>query len=375
MRQQPVAEVVAGQRPTPQGAQGVDGPTVEWAFSPAISPAIREFHLNVNRISVIIPLWNGEKLLGSLLDSLALQTLAPAEILVVDNGSTDGAAALALRRGARVISMGYNAGFAAAVNRGIAEVSGEWTAVLNTDVTLAPDYFERLTAHGAWFATGRILQQHDPTRLDATFDLLSRAATSWRAGYGGPYGPAFQQARAIWSAPWTAVLFRTEIFRRVGMLEASFESYLEDVDFGLRSAALGFTGEYVAEAVAWHVGSASLGRWHPEVVRRTARNQVFLLARHYPQRLLLRWFWPILAGQLLWGLVALRHGAGLAWGRGKIEGLWRFRKLRARSHPLPPQLLQDVIRPQERLLRELQPAVGANLYWRLYFLLTASGAE
>ena len=331
--------------------------------------------MSTARISVVIPLWNREQLLDSLLDSLSRQTLPPAEILVVDNGSDDGAPALARRRGARVIPMGYNAGFAAAVNRGIAEVSGEWTAVLNTDVTLAPDYFEKLAARGAWFATGRILQQQDPTRLDATFDLLSRAATSWRAGHGGPYGPAFQQSRAISSAPWTAVLFRTEIFHRVGILEASFESYLEDVDFGLRAAALGFTGEYVPAAVAYHVGSASLGRWHAEVVRRTARNQIFLLARHYPRRLLLRWLWPILAGQLLWGLVALRHGAGLAWCRGKIEGLWRFRALRARSQPLAPQLLANVIRLQERLLRELQPAAGGNLYWRLYFLLTGSAAK
>ncbi|MGP8243825.1 MAG: glycosyltransferase family 2 protein [Bryobacteraceae bacterium] len=331
--------------------------------------------MSATRISAIVPLWNGEQLLESLLDSLACQTVPPAEILVVDNSSADGGPALAQRRGARVIPMGYNAGFAAAVNRGIAEVSTEFTAVLNTDVTLDPDYFEKLAARGAWFATGRILKQQDPARLDATFDLLSRAATSWRAGNGLPYDSAFQQARAISSAPWTAALFRTEIFSRVGMLDTSFESYLEDVDFGLRAAALGLTGEYVPEAVAYHVGSASLGRWHHAVVRRIARNQVFLLARHYPRRLLLRWLWPILAGQSLWGLVALRHGAGLAWCRGKLEGLWRFRALRARSQPLPPQVLGDVIRPQERLLRLLQPAAGRDLYWRLYFLLTGSGAE
>ena len=328
-----------------------------------------------SRITAVIPLWNGEKLIGSLLDSLACQTLPAAETLMLDNGSTDGGPALALRRGARVISMGSNAGFAAAVNRGIAEASGDWIAVLNTDVTLAPDYFEKLAARGAWFATGRVLQKGDPSRLDATFDLLSRAATAWRAGYGALYDPAFQQARAISSAPWTAALFRAEIFRRVGLLETSFESYLEDVDFGLRSAALGLTGEYVPEAVAYHVGSASLGRWHAGVVRRIARNQVFLLARHYPRRLLFAWFWPILAGQLLWGLVALRHRAGLAWCRGKIEGLWRFRAVRARSQPLPPQILADIIRPQERLIRQLQPAAGRSFYWRLYFLLTGTEAE
>jgi GT2 family glycosyltransferase len=331
--------------------------------------------MTATRITVIVPLWNGKDLLECLLDSLSRQTLAPAEILVVDNGSTDGGPELACNRGARVISMGHNAGFAAAVNRGIAEVSTEWTAVLNTDVTLAPDYFEKLAARGAWFATGKIFQRHDPTRLDATFDLVSRAATAWRAGNGQPDGAAFQQSRAISSAPWTAALFRTEIFRRVGTLETGFDSYLEDVDFGLRAAVLDIAGEYVPEAVAWHVGSASLGRWHEGVVRRIARNQVFLLARHYPRRLLLRWLWRIVVGQLLWGLVALRHGAGLAWCRGKIEGLRRFRALRAGLRPIPPEILEAVLVSQERLLRQLQPAAGGDLYWRLYFLLTGSGAE
>ena len=331
--------------------------------------------MSAARITAIIPLWIGAQLLGSLLDSLSRQSLAPAEILVVDNGSTDGGPALARHRGARVIPMGHNAGFAAAVNRGIAEVSTEWTAVLNTDVTLAPDYLEKLAARGAWFATGRILQREDPTCLDGTFDLLCRAATSWRAGHGQPCDAAFEQARAISSAPWTAVLFRTEIFSRVGRLEVGFESYLEDVDFGLRSAALGLAGEYVPEAVAYHVGSASLGRWHAAVVRRIARNQVFLLARHYPAGLLLRWLWPILAGQLLWGLVAWRHGTGLAWCRGKSQGLWHFFALRRNSQPLPPEILKHVIQPQERLLRLLQPASGRDSYWRLYFLLTGGGAD
>src|ERR1019366_6814842 len=77
------------------------------------------------------------------------QTETAAELLVVDNGSTDGAPELARQRGARVIPMGRNAGFAAAVNRGIGESRGEWIAVLNSDVELAPDYFARLLAGSA----------------------------------------------------------------------------------------------------------------------------------------------------------------------------------------------------------------------------------
>src|SRR5436305_12505065 len=107
-------------------------------------------------ISAIVPVWNSRDLLARLLDSLDRQTLRAAEVLAIDNGSTDGAPDLARDRGARVIAMGRNAGFAAAVNRGIREARGEWLAILNSDVELAPEYFERLAAAGAPFATGKI---------------------------------------------------------------------------------------------------------------------------------------------------------------------------------------------------------------------------
>src|SRR5690242_3267923 len=109
-------------------------------------------------ISAIVPVWNGRDLLERLMRSLDAQTLRADELLVVDNGSDDGAPELARQAGARVIAMGRNAGFAAAVNRGIRESRGEWVAVLNSDVELAPDYFEKLAAADGWFATGKILR-------------------------------------------------------------------------------------------------------------------------------------------------------------------------------------------------------------------------
>jgi GT2 family glycosyltransferase len=124
-------------------------------------------------ISAIVPVWNGRELLGRLLDTVEAQTQPAAELLVVDNGSTDGAPELARGRGARVIAMGRNAGFAAAVNRGIAESRGDWVAVLNSDVELGSDYFEALVDTGAWFATGRILKAGMPRR-----DRLARRQRS-----------------------------------------------------------------------------------------------------------------------------------------------------------------------------------------------------
>ncbi len=319
-------------------------------------------------LAVVVPVWNGRDWLALLLASLARQTLAAAEVIVVDNGSTDGAPELARERGARVIPMGSNAGFAAAVNRGIRASHCDWIAVMNSDVELAPDYLEKLAAADAWFATGKLLTP-GADRIDGTFDAICRGGTSWRVGSGREDGPLFSERQTIASAPWTAALFRAEIFQRVGVLEERFESYLEDVDFGLRCGALGIAGVYEPAAVARHKGSAALGRWHPETVRRIARNQVFLLARHYPSSLLARWMRPILTAHLLWGGIALRHGAGLAWARGAAQGLTGFSRIRKNGVRIDEKTLHDLLQSQERVIRQVQASSGYDAYWRWYFRL------
>ena len=84
-------------------------------------------------VAVVIPNWNGARWLDDCLDSVLAQTAAPAEILVVDNGSTDGSADLAVQRpGVRVLALGRNAGFAVAANRGFAALSPDVEAVVVT---------------------------------------------------------------------------------------------------------------------------------------------------------------------------------------------------------------------------------------------------
>ena len=145
-------------------------------------------------ISAIVPVWNGRDLLARLLATLEAQTRPAAELLIVDNGSTDGAPDMARARGARVIAMGRNAGFAAAVNRGIREAGQPLVAILNSDVELAPDYLEKLAAVDAPFATGKILSPSG--LLDGTFDLTCRGATTWRCGAGLRGRSALRSSRA-----------------------------------------------------------------------------------------------------------------------------------------------------------------------------------
>ena len=250
---------------------------------------------------------------------------ARRELLVVDNGSTDGAPEMAKARGARVIPMGRNAGFSAAVNRGIRESNGEWIAVLNNDVELAPDYFEALLRADAWFATGKILAAAPRDRIDGTFDAVCRGGTAWRVGSGRSDGPLFSDRDASRSAPWTACpVSRRNIRAASACLEESFESYLEDVDFGLRCAARGFDGVYEPAASLGIRAARRLGAGIRRPCGASRAISFFCLRGIIPRHCSRRWIWPIFVAQMLWGAVACRHGAGFAWLRGKSAGLARI---------------------------------------------------
>jgi len=310
------------------------------------------------RAAAVIPVHNRSNLLDRLLGTLRAQTTPFHHIVVVDNGSTDGAAELAEANGCEVIRLRANTGFASAVNRGWRQTDAPWVAVLNSDVELDPRWLERLLCAGADFATGTIFDAAHRTIIDGTYDLVSRAGCAWRAGHGEQ--TTNLRTVAIQAAPGTACLFRRDLLEQLGGYDESFGSYLEDVDLGLRCLERGISGVFVPDAIAFHHGSATLGRWHPEVVRLISRNQLLLLARHYDRDLIRHWLWPIVAGQLLWGLVAARHGSFAAWFRGKREALANFHP---QGHPSPQ--LRDFLLRSETEIRQR----STDSYWRWYFRL------
>jgi GT2 family glycosyltransferase len=321
------------------------------------------------RVSAVIPHWNRRDLLQELLASLALQTRAFDEILVVDNGSTDDSVAFAQSQGARVIALGHNMGFAKAVNRGVAEATGDWVAILNNDVMLAADWLAIMleSAKNHSFATGKILDATNPAIIDGAFDELAFSACACRCGSGKADHPVWDQPREIRIAPMTAALFQKNLLCELGGLDERFGSYLEDVDFGLRCALAGRPGIYEPRALARHRGSATLGKWKNDTVFHIARNQVLLAKKHlHGQR-----YWNILVGQLLWGLLAVKNGCGLAFLKGKLAGLRDARGYKLEHHNEASRYrLHAILQTSEESILALGRETGLDQYWRYYFWLS-----
>lgn len=323
------------------------------------------------RVSAVIPTWNRADLVRSVLNNLRSQTRAPDEVIVADNGSIDSTEAVVREFGAVCVRFDSNRGFAAAVNEGVRQATGDWVLILNNDVILDPDWLERIleaTLTGDYaFAMGKLFQSGEVNQLDGSWDLISRGGYAWRCGYERLDGPVWAARREVALAPMTAALFHRDVFQTVGYLETRFESYYEDVDFGIRCALAGLKGVYEPAARAVHMGKTTYGKSAARVYFLSARNQVLLLAKHYPHATLRRFWWPVLVGQTLSLLAAARQGHPLAALRGKWHAMRQWSAFR--SGLRPARQIEAIAAASEREILSLQKILGFDIYWRLYFSL------
>jgi GT2 family glycosyltransferase len=326
----------------------------------------------MSSVSAIIPTWNRADLLKSILTNLRSQSRVPDQIIVIDNGSNDESQIVAREFDVDLVVFPENRGFAVAVNEGIHHAIGDWILIVNNDVVLEPEWLQRLIASAerehALFAVGKLLRPFKASELDGSWDLVSRAAYAWRCGYGKRDGAVWSTPRRISFAPMTAAVFRRDVFQQIGTLETRFESYYEDVDFGVRCALAGLEGIYEPAAVALHMSKTTLGRSAARVYYLTARNQIFILAKYYSNRTLLRFAWPILAGQVLALFAAAKQRNFFAALRGKWDGLRRWIEFRHSATSLA-SLVEQTFHESEKEIYRLQRETGFDIYWRLYFSL------
>ncbi len=288
-------------------------------------------------VAVVVPSWNSAELLARCLGSLSDQGVG-IELLVVDNGSTDGSLAYLQREGVPHVSLPTNTGFAAAVNLGVSRVAAAAVLVLNADTALEPgclggllDALEADEALGG--VQPRLLQLEegagalpDPAtaRLYSAGMALAADGRAFETGAGEPQADRYLQPREVFGVCGAACLLRRQLFAELDGYDESYFAFYEDVDLNLRARIAGWRFAYVPEAVVWHVGNASWqaeaprpGAWNARLV---ARNRIATQAKFVPARALPR----ILAVELAALARAARQRRFRATLRGKLEGLRRL---------------------------------------------------
>lgn len=239
-------------------------------------------------VTIVIPNYNGKQLLENCIETLKNQTFRDFEVLVVDNGSTDGskevnADGLALR----VIALQENTGFCGAVNVGIRETKTPYVILLNNDTEAEPDFVEALLAgirgsERIFSAGAMMIDYRDRTRIDNAGDYYTAFGWAVARGKGKPVS-AYQKACRVFSCCGGAVIYRTKLLREIGEFDERHFAYLEDVDMGYRARILGYENWYAPGARVYHVGSATTGtRYNEKKVFLAARNSMYLIYKNMP---------------------------------------------------------------------------------------------
>jgi len=242
-------------------------------------------------ISVIVPCRDSREILPECLQSLVDQTLAPAELIVVDDASKDGSAALVRERfpEARLIELEQSAGFAGACVAGFEAAAGDWIALINSDAVAHPDWLGEMAAAaeldaGASMIASRVLLAEPEGTVDSLGIKLKRGGMAVLCGHGEPDQPdhALPQSVEVFAPAGSAAMFRRDLLEAVGFFEPGFFIYYEEVDLGLRARWHGAKCLLANRARVIHRHSYVANRLNLDKRRLLIRNRIRVLVRNWP---------------------------------------------------------------------------------------------
>lgn len=215
-------------------------------------------------VSVVIPNYNGEKIIRACLDSLMTQTLKDLEIIIVDNASVDDSPNLIKEYPVVYIQNAENVGFAKAVNQGIKAAKYDYVFLLNSDVVLKDEsvsvlYNEILSDTNIFSVQPKMMQFYNQNLIDDAGDIYTPFGWAFQLGHGLP-DQYYNKKREIFSCCAGAAIYRKIIFQEIGYFDETFFAYMEDVDIGYRARLHGFRNVYTPETKVYHIGSASFGK-------------------------------------------------------------------------------------------------------------------
>ena len=275
------------------------------------------------RISFVIVSWNSVGELGRTLPALVPQLREDDELIVADNGSEDGTPGLIaeLAPDARVVPMGGNRGFSAAVNEGAKEAAGDLLVVLNPDAVPQPGFREAIVAPmsgrrwGAWMP---LVTAKGGSEVNTAGNPVHFTGFSWAGRHGS--APASVEPGEVPTISGACLAIPLERFRAAGELPDSFFLYHEDTDLSLRLRLEGERLGIEPTAVVDHEYEfAGEGKMHW-----LERNRWAVVLRTYPGPLLLLVAPALLLTEL--ALVPISIAGG--WGRQKLlanlDGLARL---------------------------------------------------
>jgi len=306
-------------------------------------------------ISVVIPNYNGAKYLKSCFKSIKKNSLAPGEIIVVDNGSTDNSVNLICRLFPQtiIIKNPKNFGFAKAANQGIIKAKSKYVALINNDLVLDKNWLKIIadsidkTPKGervaAWCGKTLTADGKKIENVGLRFSIRGKAENIGNGEISRPQ--KYDRERYVFGASGAAVVYRKEAFLSTGMFDEDFFCFEEDVDLSLRLQAQKWKTKYLPQAISYHVGGATISQMGNRRQRLDFRNWCFILLKHYPAKLLISRGLEITVERLrnLSWLIRSSSWHRLPWDLGVVflSIVVKLPKMLKKRKPLPIEEIAD----------------------------------
>ena len=283
------------------------------------------------KVTIIIPNYNGLKFMEPCFKALRAQSDQNFELLVVDNGSTDGSVKWLEDHQIPSIFLEENTGFSGAVNIGIRESVTPYVILLNNDTEPQPDYVKEMVkaierSPKIFSVSSKMIQLYQKDLMDDAGDMYSVLGWAYQRGVGQK-SSGYNKACRVFSACAGAAIYRREVFDKIGGFDEDHFAYLEDIDVGYRAKICGYENWYCPKAVVYHVGSGTSGsKYNSFKVKLAARNNLYLNYKNMPLLQLILNFLPILAGMAVKYMFFRRIGFASDYREGVKEGLKTLKK-------------------------------------------------
>lgn len=335
---------------------------------------------STSRVSVVVPNWNGKKVITDCLDSLLTQSFN-ARILVVENASTDGSLEFLQQKYPQVTVLvnQKNLGFAGGVNTGIRQAiedGDEFVALINNDAVADKNWLKHLVHDmransDTGISTCKLLDASGK-HIDSTGEMYTNWGLPYPRGRGEAVSDHYDDRVEVFAASGGASLYRVKMLQEIGLFDEDFFAYYEDVDLSFRAQLAGWKVRYVPEAEAYHQIGATSGKIKGFTTYQTMKNLPLVVYKNVPRKLLWRVGPRYLLSHYLFFARAVSRGQGMTALKGdsKATALFfkkrkdrrRIQQTRKVSDDYIWAILTHDLPPNAKALRKLRAT-----WWKLTF--------
>jgi GT2 family glycosyltransferase len=248
----------------------------------------------LNKISVVILNYNGEKLLEQFLPSV-IEHSKNATVIVADNASTDQSLKILREKFSSVqtITLDQNYGFCGGYNRALKQIDAQYYVLLNSDVEVTPGWLDPMLAlmvanPSVAAVQPKILSHHQKNHFEyagAAGGFIDSMGYPFCRGRLFDYTEAdmqqYNDTREVFWASGACMMVRANVYHEFGGLDEDFFAHMEEIDLCWKIHRMGLQVLYCGTSQVYHVGAGTLPRSNPRKTFFNFRNGLNLIFKHW----------------------------------------------------------------------------------------------